>query len=392
MKRAYPDYLLDASLILEELPHLECQPFLEKADLVQKKKDLQARLYQPPFWIRVALYVATWLGGAFCMGWVGLLFFGVMYDLFFNELATLVCCLIAATASFVVCRHFIRTKNHYGSGVDDALAHACLFCLGGAAFMLREILHLPPLQWYSLILASGAAAWFSAYFLDRFMALISLGLLLYGLYELVLITPPGMLILPFVYFATGLMLWLVNRKWRQIENLYYDTLLDFVEVCSLVLMTLSIQYVVVREAFHELMHAQGPLPFAAVFQVFSVGVPAIILYLGWKNKNRAMLWVGYLGIAFAIFTLSVAQFHLAPEAVLVFLGGASAVLGYWLYKQLKANRFQGLNLDDKATAHFLQDAISQVIQTSVATDRPEAKDHPRFGEGKFGGGGASSDF
>lgn len=392
MKRAYPDKLLDASLILEEIGSLKAAGFSSMPAFTEKVNALKNTLYQPPLWIRVALFIATWLGGGFCLSWLGLLHFTLFEELLNTEVAVLVSCVMGGGISFLMCRHVIEGKNHYCSGVDDALAVSTLFFIGGAFFMIREILQLPPFQWYSLILAAGVAAWFSAYFLDRFMAIIAVALLLYGLYSLVLVTPLGMLILPFVYFLAGVAIWLFQHRIKRKKIPYYETLLDFVEVCSLALMVLSVQFVVVEAAFFHLMNAVGRLPYSLMFKLLSLVVPGGILIFGWRQKNRAMLWVGYLGLMFGLFSLGTTQLHWSMEGALVCIGGLSASIGFFLYKQLKTSRLPGFDLDESASAHFLQDALSTVIQTSVTTDRPDPKTQPKFGGGDFGGAGASSDF
>ena len=390
--KAYPDELLNTSLILEEVEPLLASQHPPDPILDQAVKLLKTRIYQPPFWIRVGLFIATWLGGLFCMSWFGLIFFGFLDHIFSSEFSGLLMAVIAAAAAFVVARHFIETKNHFCSGIDDALSLASLLCLGIAAFLLREILNLPPLSWYSLLLASGVAACFSAYYLDRFIAFIALVLLLFGFYKLVLITPLGMLILPIIYFLTGMILWFVNRGWQKKGDLFYEPLVDFVEVCCLCLLVLSPQFVLVEFAFHFLMNAVGPLPFGHIFKAFSLLIPVFMLVMGWKQKNRAMLWVGLLGFAFGFYSLATEVWYWSAESCLLLIGGVLSSLGYGLHRLLKNNQLPGFDLDAGAKAHFLQDVVSHVIQTTAATDRPEPKGEPKFGGGDFGGAGATGDF
>lgn len=390
--RAYPDSLLKTSLILEEVQTLLSNANPGSPQLVEAVKLLKTKIYKPPFWIRVGLFIATWLGGLFCMSWFGLIFFGILDEFFSSDFSGFLMSVISAVAAFVVARRFIETKNHFCSGIDDALGLACLLSLGVAAFLLREMLNLPPLSWYSLLLASGVAACFSGYYLDRFMAFIALLLLLFGLYKLVLIMPLGMLILPFVYLLTGLILWTVNRGWQKKNHLFYEHLVDFVEVCSLCLIVLSPQFVLVEFAFHMLMNAVGPLPYGTAFQIFSFAIPLFMLGMGWKQKNRAMLWVGLLGFAFGFYSIATSVWYWPVESCLLLIGGAFSALGYSLHTLLKNNQLPGFDLNAGAKAHFLQDVVSQVIQTTTATDRPEPKVEPKFGGGEFGGAGATGDF
>ena len=117
-----------------------------------------------------------------------------------------------------------------------------------------------------------------------------------------------------------------------------------------------------------------------------------MLIMGWKHKNRAMLWVGLLGFAFGFYSLATEVWYWSAESCLLLIGGVFSGLGYGLHRLLKYNQLPGFDLDAGAKAHFLQDVVSHVIQTTAATDRPEPKGEPKFGGGDFGGAGATGDF
>jgi len=386
--KAYPDDLLKTSLIVEEAEAYKVgHPEISTAYNLVK-----AKIYQPPFWIRIGLFIAAWLGGAFVMGWVWLAVYAFFENFIPDEFNFLLISVLLAAMAFLAGRHFIEVKHHYCSGVDDAAAIACLFSIAATAFQLREIMHLPPLSCYSLIAGAGITICFSAYYLDRFMAILAMGLLLFGLYKLVLITPLGMLIIPVVYFGVGLILWFVNRRWQQKQNLFYEPLLNFVEVCSLVLIAVSLQFSLVSFSFQALMNVQGLLPFGWIFQILSFVIPCVMTIIGWQIKNRAMLWVGFLASVFAIYAQGSIVWMWPHELCLLLIGFLFLSIGYTLYILFKDSKLAGFDMESRAKSHFLQDVVSQVVQATVTTERPEAKETPKFGGGDFGGAGASSGY
>jgi len=386
--KGYPDDLLNISLILEKAESLipRMGPPNEKFDF--EIKALKSKIYKPPFWIRLGLFIASWLGEIFAMAWVG----RFLNDYIGNEMSTLALSVISGFVAFGVARHFIFKKNHYCSGIDDAFALILLSALGMSAIQVRDILNLPPFSWYSFILASIVIAWFSFYYIDRLMAFLAILFFLFGLYQLVLITPLGILSLPVVFFFVGFSFLVATRRWQKNGNWHYQALLDFVEVCCLVLLVLSPQYLLVELAYHQLMGEEGPLPFGVFFQIFSMVVPLVILWQGWVLHNRAMLWVGFIGASLSIYFLGTWNWNLSEELCLISTGFIFLGFGFLLFRLLKSKKLQGFDMDPGAKSYFLQDALSQVIQTTMTTDRPEPKIQSRFDKGDFGGAGSSGEF
>jgi hypothetical protein len=104
--KGYPDDLLNISLILEKAESLipRMGPPNEKFDF--EIKALKAKIYKPPFWIRLGLFIASWLGEIFAMAWVGRFLNGYIG----NEMSTLALSVISGFVAFGVARHFILKK------------------------------------------------------------------------------------------------------------------------------------------------------------------------------------------------------------------------------------------------------------------------------------------
>lgn len=390
MKSAYPTALHDRFLILEEWDqckdHQEVKVLNLDADLVEVKSGI----FHPPFWIRCALFVATCIGAGLASGFFALIFFSSFFS---GTWGGFVQTSLMGLASFFICRFFIETKNHFRSGIDDALAIIAICYFAAASFLLRDALNLPSFQWYTFLIAGSVLGIFSRYFLDRFMALVSIGLLITGFYLfLALLGATGLLGLPFLVFVLGVVLTTAVVRSRRVQNLYLEEWLDFLLVCGLVLTVFSIQYFPVNLLFLEFFPGNQNMPYSIIFKILSFLIPLLVLAIGIQKKERAALWVGFLGIAFAFHMTLFGLFHLPIWATLLATSGLFLLPGIWLFFKMKKDEWVGFDMNPNAKKHFLQDALSHAIQTATVVNRPQPESGPEFGDGKFGGGGASESF
>ena len=90
------------------------------------------------------------------------------------------------------------------------------------------------------------------------------------------------------------------------ESYYYNGLLLANSFC-LVLFYLSCNYLVVRELSVEFLGNEvlpgQDIPFAYFFYAFTFIVPVVYLVQSLKTKDRIMLWISFLAIAFSFYTI-----------------------------------------------------------------------------------------
>ncbi|HJY11900.1 MAG TPA: hypothetical protein VJ304_03885, partial [Flavobacterium sp.] len=284
----------------------------------------------------------------------------------------------------------------YGHGLDDA------FILGGilniglaigistdgyeliiavfmaiAAFvMYRRYLHLPSLLVFCL--ASAAV-------------------LFYGLFEF---GPIGKTILPFVamLFAAGFYFFTKKTMERLTESYYYNGLLLANSFC-LILFYLSCNYLVVRELSIMLLGNEilpgTDIPFAYFFYAFTLIVPILYLIQALKTKDRIMLWISFLAIAFSIYTIRFYYSVLPIEVALTFGGLVLFAIAYFSIKNLKEKE-SGLTFkpDRINNSNNLLNAEALIVASAFGM-KPQVKPESspmEFGGGGFSGGGSDGSF
>jgi uncharacterized membrane protein YgcG len=134
------------------------------------------------------------------------------------------------------------------------------------------------------------------------------------------------------------------------------------------------------------------IPFAFIFYVFTIFIPVAYLYFGLRKKDVVMLRVSLLVIAFSAFTFKY-YFSLGHPEITLTLAGITLIaisIGVMRYLKIMRNGFTRDNLLSEQWGNMNIEAflISQTMggnQSAIAqSDMP--------GGGRFGGGGASSDF
>ena len=208
-----------------------------------------------------------------------------------------------------------------------------------------------------------------------------------------------MLYLPFVLFILAIGLYFFYLKGRNLQSvIYYKSSLQMVQIFSLVLGYFSLNYLVVRELSVELMNMviseNNDIPFAFLFYGFTFIIPIIYIMYALKNKDKIMLYVGFLTLCFSFFTIRYYYSVLPIELALIISGSIVFLLAYWSIKILK-NKESGLTFtpDHGNKSHDLSNAELLIINSEIDVN-PVApiEQNMTFGGGGFSGGGASDSF
>lgn len=390
MKSAYPKDLLDRYHIMDHWNKWKDHPSLQSAEFQTSIQETKNLLFMPPWWIRLGLFFACWLGGSMALG----ILVGIFFDTLFSyQLGAIIQSIVLGAICLMVNLHFIKTRHHFRSGLDDALIMMTL-CFGLYCFyMVRESLRLPSFQWYTLLAAAALTFYYARFFIDRFVALVALLLFLSGIYYMMaLLGLKALFFLPFINGAIGFSITLFALKCRKKGNIYLEEWLDWWLLLGMILMVISLQFAPYQMMFSMLMPTVGEAPFSIIFQVAGVLIPGLLLFWGIRNKERAAFWVGFLGAGYGLFTIMWQVWLWPVYACLSILGLLMVVAGYFLFRKLKSNEIKGYNLDPNANRHFLQDMLTHQIQVAMVIAKPELPDQPEMGEGKFGGAGASDSY
>lgn len=347
-------------------------------------REFKVPFYHPNLMIRILLFIATLMALSGVTGLVFLLFADV------GESGLFILSMLYGIASFVVLEIMFIKRNHYKSGVTEAiLYHACGFTIVGVAG-LYDFNNL----YLTLLVCILVFTWAAIRYLDlvtTLAALLSFGyLLFYFCYEQGGIIQ---LIIPFVFMVVFSGGYLLSRQVKQHDSLWRDNLL-VVEATSLLVVYLSTNYGVVRELSINLMEIEvlpgEDIPFAYVFYFLTAVMPIACLYFGIKLKDTVLLRISLVVLAATVFTfkyyfLTIDTEILITLAGVVLIGISVALMRYlktdkhgFTRKPLLSKSAEGMNLEA-----FV---ISQTLGGNQTTNGETG------GGGESGGGGATTSF
>ena len=386
---AHDKQLLNDLVLLEEANSLQQAGFISKEQKDLIKKQLPDFKNQKNILVRLGFFLlGSFLYSSIC-GAISLL--GLSGEAFFFK----ICCYIFAVVGFAGAE-ILANQKYYGHGLDDAFILGAILNVGfaigistdgyeliiavfmaiAAFVMYRRYLHLPSLLVFCLALSA---------------------VLFYGLFEFGDI---GKTILPFVamLFAAGFYFFTKKSIQSLTESYYYRGLLLAHSFC-LILFYLSCNYLVVRELSVMLLDNEilpgSDIPFAYFFYAFTLIVPIIYLVQALKTKERIMLWISFLAIAFSIYTIRF-YYSVLPIEVALTLGGVVLfIIAYFSIKKLKEKE-SGLTFkpDRINNSNALLNAQALIVASTFGM-KPEVKPESspmEFGGGGYSGGGSEGSF
>ncbi len=386
---AYDKKLLDNEALIDEAGALYNGGFISKDQKKFIEKELPVLKSQNNILVRIGFFLlGTLLFGSIC-GAISI--FGLQAEHTYFQ----ICCYLFAIIGFIG-TELLANQNYHNHGLDDAFILGALLNVGIAIAITTE--------GYEMIIAVFVSI-ASLFIFLRYLHVLSMlvfcisttAFLFYGMFEFGDI---GKAILPFTAMIFAGVLYFLTKKVinRLAENYYYNGLLLAKSFC-LILFYLSCNYLVVRELSIELLGADikpgTDIPFSFFFYGFTLIVPIVYLVQALKAKDRLMLWISFLAIAFSIYTIRFYHSVLPVEVALTLGGAVLFAIAYFSIKKLKEKE-SGLT--------FKPDRINQsdtflnaeaLVVASTFGMKPEVKPQAspmEFGGGGFSGGGSEGSF
>lgn len=393
---AYDKTLLDNVYIDEEANRLKESGFISHEQYKALGNQLPRLKSQNNLFIRIGFFILGCMLYSSICGFISLLGIGVMDN------AYLFFIYVFAVIGFGAKEYMSKNMNYFGFGLDDA------FILGGIGTLLTAV-GLTFEQNYNtnylaviIIMAIASSIAYLRY-LNLSLALLACfgitGSLAYMTFEYLTI---GKTILPFVMLLFSGGSYFISKK--ALQNLtvpYYYNGLKLAKGFCLILFYLAGNYYVVRELNFSLSEnyfyddVSPEIPFALFFWAFTFSIPMVYLFFSLKNKDRMMLWIGFLALCFAFFTFRMYHHVLPPEVALTIGGLIVFAFTYFAIKRTKHNE-TGLTFKvDRFTNPNTFANVQALVVASQFGIKPEAKveESPmEFGGGGFSGGGSSGEF
>jgi hypothetical protein len=385
MKFAYNPEWLNNLHIVKEAKQWMVSGLISKEQLNAIVEKHPAQFYHPNIIIRILLLVATFVVLGAITGLLVLMFMEA------EEILSFLSLIYGVGSMIVLDRVFIASKNHFKSGITEAiLYHSVLFIMLGFVEVFEE----SPVP-YAIVLSCLLA--FTAYrYLDLIStvgALCSFGwLVFYMLYQ-----AGGAMqqIIPIVFIALFTPLYFGFRRLKKVpaNEPWENCLIAAESVCQLFMYAAG-NYFVVRELSVELMDLElqegQDIPLAFVFYALTVIIPVLYLFFGLRNKDLVLIRVSLAVLAFSVFTFKY-YFSLGHHEITLTVGGLvmlgiSVSLLRWL--KVPKHGYTRENILNEKWANSNAQAFI-VSQTLGAVKAPEVH---QFGGGESGGGGAASKF
>jgi uncharacterized membrane protein YgcG len=352
---------------------------------------------QSNVFVRIGLFLFTSL----CIAFSIVLFGWVTMSISAHEKGIGVLCLISAFILTALNEFFIRDRNWYRQGSDNALCYAAIICFifgFGLAFEVREDSSRALLGCF--ILTLGAVRYG-----DPLLAFGSFYVLLMGIFSSFDEQDMSYRMLPFVYAGIAVGIYFFTKyASKQASLFYWKDCFTVLEIASLFVFYTSINYWTVALLFEKspvdeflnggaenletLQNGLSP-SFSMLFIALTALVPLVYMFFGIKNKDRILWIMGGLGIATSILTYRHYHSIMPIEWALTLAGTAFLALGYFLMHHLKTPRNGFVYAPERHKNGFIEAVVvNQLTQQTSAT--PD--DSVQYGGGDFGGGGASGDF
>lgn len=300
---------------------------------------------------------------------------------------------ICAGFGVFVIEFAIREKKYFAYGIDDAF----LFCTQLSLAIAVGILidnedYLFPLH----LTITLAGIFCCVRYVDSLSALIACVGLATMIGDLLLEAGTiGQSLLPFVMMLLAFGIYKFSLGLKVAD--YYSKSLKICYAFSLFLFYAAGNYLIVRQATEELLNqviASGDdISLAWFFYAFTFIVPVMYIVGSLFKKDRWMLWMGVLSLAFSIYTIRY-YYHVLPVEWALILGGSILfILAFFSIRKL-TGKTTGLTFEPDKFGSSNQDALNMeiLIVAEKFAVKPTEDINTEFGGGKFGGGGAESNF
>lgn len=397
---AYNEILLSNMLIVKKAKQWFSRDLITGAQMATVLSKYPIEYFKPNIFIKVGLFLFTLFLISAALGLFSLMSMGILMNSNSYEGYGIFVSILFGGACVFFLEKFIKWRNWYSNGIDDALLYSALsFIFSAIAFSVSNNLNdedgflLLCFIFLPFLLVAAAR------YLDRVVTIFMM-LCIYCIFFLLVmkIGNAAKFIMPFAFMALSASFYFIVKKQLALSSrVHYAGCLKVVKAISLIVFYVSGNYYVIRESsveFFNLELTEGQdIPMALVFYAFTAFVPLLYLFFGLRSKDKLMVWVSLLLIAVSALTFKY-YFSLGhPEVSLTIAGSVMMALAYASIKYLVTDK-NGISFkDDPNEDNFLKtNAEALVIAQSFGTHAQPTDTGVQMGGGEFGGGGSGNKF
>jgi uncharacterized membrane protein YgcG len=202
-----------------------------------------------------------------------------------------------------------------------------------------------------------------------------------------------------VLFLVAVLLYRLYRHLiRQKDYILYHNAFSLLQIFSLLLLYMSVNYLVVRQLSEDLLGLKvvpgDDIPFAWLFYIFTFLIPAAFIVYSLVKRVRIIVYIGVAAFAFSIYTIR--YYHsIMPIELALTLGGVLLFAVAYLSMRSIQHKAVGITFmkdrSSKDEAFSLAQAL--IANSHVGANTPSNAESPMtFGGGGYSGGGAGETF
>jgi len=360
------------------------------------KEKYPVGFYTPGIFIRIGLFILTFIIVFFSFGLLSLMLFSGRVGDWFGW------AYIFGMAVYIALEQMVRKKNHYRSGVDDALLWICCgFVVGGFVWMLSSLdsnsyhNHYIEISVFICILSLYLTLRFADTVMNAITCLAFLSIVFFTWKS---IGAFGITTMPFIMMiVSGTMYILSFQLNKKTEASYYQNCLIVVQTISLIALYAAGNYYIVDELSGQINNTaiRGQIPFGWFFWIWTMVLPFTYIFKGIYNKNTILLRIGLSLIVASIVTFRNYHHILSTEAALTLGGIILIAVVYGAIKYLKSSP-HGFTYTDTGKADIMDRIkVESLIIGETLGHTPNAApaaSNNKFGGGDFGGGGSGGSY
>jgi hypothetical protein len=348
----------------------------------ESKKAFPINFKQGNLFVRVGLFLFTSL----CIGFSILLIMWMTGGIDSGEKSVGSLLLFFGVTLAVLNEYFIRERQWYRQGSDNAFCYAVIICLSTSFSILLGLKTGTPISVLVTLLMTIAAVRYG----DPLLAFGAFYGLIYAFLFAFDATEMPQMVLPFVCAATSLAVYFFAKNGlKKVDWFYWEDCFKVLEIAGLAGFYGFINYNVVDMLLHNDPEVSIPKPFNFIFAFLTAVVPLVYLAYGILKKDRILWILGGLGIVASILTYRIYHSIMPLEWALTLAGIVLLALAIILMQYLKTPH-NGFSYEPKRQKN---NALESLIVSQLLHQTPSNTEGGiEYGGGDFGGGGASGEF
>lgn len=351
----------------------------------QVKTDFPVILNQPNVFVRLGLFFFTSLCILFAIALISFL----LNDARLGEKSWGTLLLIFGIVLTILNEWFIRERNWYRQGSDNAICYASIACFVGGLSLMGQSYSFSTSSIISFVFITIATLRYG----DPLLAFSAFYALILSFGALIEESQTPHIVLPFIGIVLSLIVYYFSKTALKNDALFYwEDCLKVLEITGLVAFYGSINYYIVDKILMFNNDETGvPTPYNMLFSVLTAVIPLVYLVFGIKTKDRILWILGSLGIVVSILTYRYYHTIMPIEWALTLASVVILVLAIYLIKYFKTPKHGFSYLLKTSKTNFIESLVmNQLLQQSAHSSTTE--DTLKYGGGDFDGGGAGSEY